>query len=319
MKRGSSPATLVLAGLTLPVLVLSMPGSVRESYDRGGLYRFSQAFFEDIPRRLAGPGRFRFILQPLVASVLGIRGGLADARAGRPPYLYGLLFHREERGSLLRDGVLFAALASINGLKNQETSVGGVSPPDPEFLRVLALLRNIQRSGAVALRVRPDPEKHRAVLLTFRTQNTEPKIAEEASELRRLLRLDPKANEFSLVMGSTATHDREVAVVTRSLLHQLQTLASQVEIPAEDLAHGAATPGWESLPAGSTSSRLIEIHSSKDKPDHASVSIAYRDHWFWSDDYDLTSKRVFAFMMMLFTLADTGEKENLPLITIPAQ
>jgi len=28
---------------------------------------------------------------------------------------------------------------------------------------------------------------------------------------------------------------------------------------------------------------------------------------------------VFSFMMMLFTLVDTGEKEHLPLITIPAQ
>jgi hypothetical protein len=30
------------------------------------------------------------------------------------------------------------------------------------------------------------------------------------------------------------------------------------------------------------------------------------------------NKRVFASMMLLFTLADTGEKEALPLITIPA-
>jgi hypothetical protein len=49
------------------------------------------------------------------------------------------------------------------------------------------------------------------------------------------------------------------------------------------------------------------------------VTIRYRDHWFWIDDRDLQSKRAFAFMMMLFTLSETGEKENLPLITIPAQ
>jgi hypothetical protein len=217
------------------------------------------------------------------------------------------------------DGGLFASVASINGLKNQETSLTGVSPPDPEFLRVLALMRNIQRSGAVALRLQQEPDKRRTTLLTFRTEGIPAQTREESRELRRLLRLDPEATEFNLVLGATATNDREVAVLTRSLMHQLATMAAQVQVPAEDLAAGAATPGWESVPDSAETSRLIRILSSKSKPAHASVAIFYRDHWFWIDDYDLKSKRVFAFMMMLFTLADTGEKENLPILTIPTQ
>jgi len=96
--------TVILAVLTLLVLALSVPGSLREAYNRGGFYLFTREFIEDIPRRLTGPGRFRFILQPVVATVLGIRGGLADARAGRPPYLYGVLFHRGLRRELVRSG-----------------------------------------------------------------------------------------------------------------------------------------------------------------------------------------------------------------------
>ena len=96
--------TLVLASLTLLVLILSLPGSLRDAFERGGFYLFSRAFFEDIPKRLAGPGRFRFVLQPFAAILLGMRDGLADARAGRPPYLYGLLFYRSKRGELLRSG-----------------------------------------------------------------------------------------------------------------------------------------------------------------------------------------------------------------------
>src|SRR5215471_15877517 len=96
--------TVILAGLTLLVLVLSLPGSLRAAYDRGGFYVFSRAFFEDIPKRLTGPGRFRFILQPVTAIVLGIRNGLADARAGRPPYLYGVLMHRRLRRELMQSG-----------------------------------------------------------------------------------------------------------------------------------------------------------------------------------------------------------------------
>jgi hypothetical protein len=94
--------TTALAVLTLLALVLSVPGSLRDAFDRGGIYLFSRAFVEDIPRRLGGPGRLRFVFQPLIATILGIRGGVADSRAGRPPYLYGVLFHPGLRRELMR-------------------------------------------------------------------------------------------------------------------------------------------------------------------------------------------------------------------------
>jgi hypothetical protein len=103
--------TLALVVLTLLVLLLSVPGSLREAFDRGGFYLLSQAFLEDLPKRLTGPGRFRFILQPLIATILGIRSGVADARAGRPPYILGLATDREHRHQLVRDG--FRAIANL--------------------------------------------------------------------------------------------------------------------------------------------------------------------------------------------------------------
>lgn len=96
--------TLILASLTLLVLALSLPGALRDAFDRGGIYLFSHAFLADLPKRLTGPGRFRFVLQPLMAILLGIRSGRADVRLGRPPYLYGILFHRTLRGELVRTG-----------------------------------------------------------------------------------------------------------------------------------------------------------------------------------------------------------------------
>ena len=109
-------ATIILAGVTLLVLVLSAPASLRDAYDRGGLYVFSRDFIEDIPKRLAGPGRFRFLLQPLIATILGIRNGLADARAGRPPYLWGMLFHRHLRSELARTGLATVANLLLMGI-----------------------------------------------------------------------------------------------------------------------------------------------------------------------------------------------------------
>ncbi|HSD11411.1 MAG TPA: hypothetical protein VLF14_10515 [Candidatus Binatia bacterium] len=103
--------TSILAVITLLVLAISVPRSLREAFDRGGFYLFSREFLEDIPKRLTGPGRFRFVLQPLVAVVLGVRSGLADARAGRPAYLYGVLFHPALRRELVKTG--FEAVANL--------------------------------------------------------------------------------------------------------------------------------------------------------------------------------------------------------------
>ena len=103
--------TLLLAGLTLLVLLLSVPGSLRDAYDRGGFYVFSVEFLEDIPKRIAGPGRFRFIFQPAVAVILGILSGRADMRAGRPPYLSGVLFHRKHRSEFVRTS--FESVANL--------------------------------------------------------------------------------------------------------------------------------------------------------------------------------------------------------------
>jgi len=108
--------TLVLAGLTLLVLTLSLPGALRDAFDRGGLYLFSGAFLEDLPKRLTGPGRFRFVLQPLVATLLGIRNGVSDARAGRPSYLFVLVTDRQRRGELVRDGLATVANLLLIGV-----------------------------------------------------------------------------------------------------------------------------------------------------------------------------------------------------------
>jgi hypothetical protein len=218
------------------------------------------------------------------------------------------------------DAVLFATVASMNGLKNQENSVNGISPPDPRFLRVLSLMRKLQDSGAAGMRVEVDKDKKQAAILTFQTADSTPEAREQSRELRELLRLDQDATEFKLVFGPTAASDREIAVLTRSIVRLMQTMSTQVEAPPAHVQQGRVSPGWERLTdAEAAGPRLVKIHSSAQRPGDVFVSVAYRGHWFWIDDRDLPTKRTFSFMMMLFTLADTGEKEPLPLVTIPAQ
>lgn len=50
-----------------------------------------------IVARVAGPMSFRFILQPLMAILLGMRDGKLDAKAGTPPFIFDLIFNPESR------------------------------------------------------------------------------------------------------------------------------------------------------------------------------------------------------------------------------
>lgn len=49
--------------------------------------------------------KFRFVLQPAVATFLAFRAGLRDAREGRPPFFWSLLTQGASRPGLLRGGL----------------------------------------------------------------------------------------------------------------------------------------------------------------------------------------------------------------------
>jgi hypothetical protein len=63
---------------------------------------------------------------------------------------------------------------------------------------------------------------------------------------------------------------------------------------------------------------LLRIYSSLKRPEDVFVSIQYRGYWYSIDDKDYWSKRMFTFMMYLFTLAETGTPSQAPVLTIPA-
>ncbi len=103
-----SAALTIVAAL---ILLAAIPSAVRDTLDTGRVYLFSRQFLDELPQRLTGPGRLRFVLQPLVAIVLGWRSGRADVRAGRPAYLYGLVTGSVDRRASLRNG--FAVVRNL--------------------------------------------------------------------------------------------------------------------------------------------------------------------------------------------------------------
>ncbi len=54
--------------------------------------------------RVTGPMKLRLVLQPTMAAIFAIRAGLADARLGNAPYLWGLFSDPAHRGEMAKDG-----------------------------------------------------------------------------------------------------------------------------------------------------------------------------------------------------------------------
>ena len=93
----------ILPIIVIAILLAFTPPALYRFIKTGNPYLFTGEFFGDIFARLHGPGRFRFILQPTVAILLGIRDGRKDAREGAGPFLWGLIFHKELRQQLLKE------------------------------------------------------------------------------------------------------------------------------------------------------------------------------------------------------------------------
>jgi len=215
------------------------------------------------------------------------------------------------------DLVLRLMVNVVNGLDNRHGGDLRARPAEAEFLDLLERLRRVQLSGAIGMRVQRTDTKEVATLLTFR-QKVEPGVADDALGIRKLLGIDPAATEFRVVYGAIAADAREIAMLTRSALEILINLASFIDVPPAHVAEQRVSPMAEPDQGPSGPLRpLLQIKSSRERPADAFVMVPYRDYWFWIDDRDIPSKRMFSFIMFIFTLVEPGSKEAPPVLTIP--
>ena len=59
----------------------------------------------DLLARPSGPFAFRFVVQPLVATLVAMRDGITDARTGRSPYFWTVLRDAAQRHARLGEGL----------------------------------------------------------------------------------------------------------------------------------------------------------------------------------------------------------------------
>jgi len=268
---------------------------------------------------------------PTDSQTLGGRGKYAD----RPTITYQPLMGEKFTRSLMTpirpaailslvqagrpvDIVFRVCIESVNGIYNR---VGGrvrPHPGDPDFYRLISSLRKIQDSMAVGIRIQEIEDGRQVILMSFRRKDIDPDIVAEMKTVREILGLNPGLQEYRVSYGALPQDDQEIAMLSRSMLEVLEELASYIEVPNVHVAEQRAAPTLadDTDMAGSVPP-LIRVQSDGEKPADAFVAVSYRDHWFWIDDKDFRSKKMFSFLMFLFTLAETGTPQAAPVLTIP--
>lgn len=215
------------------------------------------------------------------------------------------------------DMILRVSVHTINGIRNRFGGSARARSADPEFYPLLERLRRIQDSGGIGMRV----EKMNAmggVIFTFRGKVSE-EINKDSMWVRKTLGLKPDADSFKVVYGSVAKDEGEIAILTRSVLEILVDLSSLIDVPDKHVAEKVVNPTMvEQVSSGSAPPPLMRIHSSSARPGNAFIAVPYQGFWYYIDNRDYPSKRLFSFIMFIFALTETGGgKEEAPIVTIP--
>ena len=214
------------------------------------------------------------------------------------------------------DLVFLVAVQQVNGISNRRTG-GRAHAAEEEFVQVIRALRRIQDSGAIGFRIDTDREtgKRDRLVMFFTRADVPPEILTEREKMRKILHLDPNRADFQIIYGADTDRNDVVAIQTRSAMQILGIMGSFIKLPEEHVRDGRAFPAPPPAPELPS---VMAIDSGPDRPDRPFTAVHYRDLWYWIDDRDLRSKSVFTFLLILMTLADTGEKAPPPVLTIPA-
>jgi len=208
---------------------------------------------------------------------------------------------------------------SINGLRNETLTSKGYRPVDPQFVQAVKLIASLQTSNALHLERgthtlgEPSPLR-----LRFGGHNMGPVEVAQVQELKGLLGLDQSRDSYVLGFGATSFSDQVIMLQTYSLAQVLASVSGRVDMPEGDVSSHKALPGMPT-PDDDGLFREGMVRYSKAKPEDAFAMVQYRGNWFWIDDHDIMTKKVFSFIMLAFTLMDKGGQESQLQLTIPTQ
>jgi hypothetical protein len=212
--------------------------------------------------------------------------------------------------------VLRICVNTINGLDNAYGGSGSPRDGSTRFQELMTAMRASQVGGGTGFRVKAGKDGQ-AVVMFIRSSTEEATVS--SHKVRELLGLNPEAREFSVVSGSIPEGDREIAILSRSIMQVMIDMASYIDVPATDVAEGRVFSPQRSAEQERLFPPLLTVHHGSSPPEDAYVAVPYRSKWFWIADRDQRSKQVLTFLMLMFSLTEGAPSQAAPVVTIPTR
>ena len=212
--------------------------------------------------------------------------------------------------------IMSIMLDSINGLNNGSNRLRRLA--DPNFTRLVDLIREGQLAGAIQIRIERPKDGGESSVLIF-GPSKDPQLADKGREIKSILGIRPDLRELKVNYGGYSGRDDEIDMMTRSMLQIMLEFVAVVQVPEADVVDGKATPGLVDTPGtGALNGLPLRVLVTEAPPRDPHVAVQYDGRWFWIADTDIQSKYTFGIIMLLFSIADTGARGSAPVVTIPA-
>jgi hypothetical protein len=209
------------------------------------------------------------------------------------------------------------AVESINGVHNWSVSRKNSqrsSNADPEFIEYVALMQELQALGAVGFELVTDENERHGIIFRLNKEGLSESTIQKSRRATEIIGLDPKQENFRVIYAPFKSDSSTLSIQTRSVIQMLSAMAGFIDVPVEKTANAA--PGYD---VSDTSRRPFQVHSGKGRPEQSFAEVKYEDNWYWIENSDITSKRVFTLMLFITTLTNQANSAQAPVLTIPTQ
>lgn len=219
------------------------------------------------------------------------------------------------RASAFPGGVFLILVQRINDIRNPDF-LAPTGKPDPRFTRFIDLAA--EASGAGILYWTKHPGEGFEFDMVF--ANYAPAYSEKVGELLALLGLPPPEDTskdlvIPVRFALAAEEVDAIGISTRSTLDLIEILRATIQIPEEHDRKGLAV----AYPSVGLLGQGVRICSSGKRPENAWLAVKYRDYWFFIEESDLITKRLFRFTSMLWQVSIAGGtgQQSAPVLTVP--